>query len=254
VPLTMGLDTAVSEEQPQEAIELAQQVANRRLAAADSMAAGQVRLGRLLQSQSTPAVVKVGDQVWLDSSHVKVAVPYKLTTRWFGLFVVLEAKRAQVTLDLPATFGKAHRRVNIRRLKFFEARDAQFGTADQPPCPQPGVDGSDMYEVSRIGASRILKGRHELYVEWKGHDQSHNSWLLRQILLEDVLALLAAYEAKPANFKPRASAPIRATKTKVAQKGVAPAGGRVLRSVRVFSGGLLFQLKALRVPSDVSFV
>jgi len=44
VPLTTGLDTAVSEEQPQEAIELAQQVANQHLAAADSMAAGQVRL------------------------------------------------------------------------------------------------------------------------------------------------------------------------------------------------------------------
>jgi len=68
VPMTIGLDTSVSEEQPQEAIELAQQVANRHLAAADSMAAGQVRLGRLLQSRSTPAVVKVGYQVWLDSS------------------------------------------------------------------------------------------------------------------------------------------------------------------------------------------
>jgi len=167
VPLTMELDTAVSEEQPQEAIDLAQQVANRHLAAADSMAAGQVRQGRLLQSRSTPAVVKVSDQVWLD--HVKVDVPYKLTARWFGPFVVLEAKGAQVTLDLPATFDKTHLRVNIHsRLKFFEARDAQFGTAHQPPRPLPGVDGSDMYEVSRICASRILKGRHELYVEWKG--------------------------------------------------------------------------------------
>jgi len=164
-------------------------------------------------------------------------VPYKLTVCWFRPFVVLEANGAQVTLDLPATFGKAHRRVNIRRLKFFEAQDAQFGTAFLPPRPLPGVDGSDMYEVSRICASRILKGRHELYVEWKGYDQSHNSWVLRQILLEDVPALLAAFEAKPANFKPRASAPIRATKTKVAQKGVTPAGERVLRSARVFSGG-----------------
>ena len=118
------------------------------------MAAGQVHLGRLLQSRS----VKVGDQVWLDSSHVKVAVPYKLTARWFGLFVVLEAKGAQVTLDLPNTFGKAHQRVNIRRLKFFEALDAQFGTADQLTCPLPGVNRSDMYEVSCICASCIVKG------------------------------------------------------------------------------------------------
>jgi len=65
-----------------------------------------------------------------------------------------------------------------------------------------------MYKVSSVCASGILKGQHELYVEWKGYDQSHNSWVLLQIPLEDVLALLAAYEAKPANFKPRSSAPI----------------------------------------------
>jgi len=105
-----------------------------------------------------------------------------------------------------------------------------------------------MYEVSRICASRILKGRHEIYVEWKDYDQSHNSWVLRQILLEDVPALLAAYEAKPANFKPRASVPIRATKTKEAQKGVAPAGERVLRSTRVFSGGASIQAQGVASP------
>jgi len=50
-----------------------------------------------------------------------VAVPYKLTARWFVLFVVLETKGAQVKFDLPPTFGKTHQQVNIRRLKFFEA-------------------------------------------------------------------------------------------------------------------------------------
>jgi len=105
-----------------------------------------------------------------------------------------------------------------------------------------------MYEVSRICASRILKGRHELYLEWKGYDQSHNSWVIRQILLEDVPASLAVYEAKPANFKPRASAPIRATKTKVAQKGEAPARGRVLRSARVFSGGAAIPAQGVASP------
>jgi len=69
--------------------------------------------------------------------------------------------------------------------------------------------------------------------------------VLLQILLEDVPALLAAYEAKPANFKPRASAPIRATKTKVAQKGEAPAGGRILSSARVFSGGAALQAQGV---------
>jgi len=140
--------------------------------------------------------------------------------------------------------------VNIRHwhLKFFEAQDAPFGTADQPPRPLPKVNGSDMYEVSRICASRILKGQHELYVEGKCYDQSHNSWVLQQILLEDVPALLEAYEAKPANFKPRSFAPIQATKTKVAQKGVSPAGGRVLQSACVFSGGAAIQAQGVASP------
>jgi len=62
----MGLDTAVSEEQPQEAIELAQQVANQHLAAADSMAAGQVRLGRLLQSRRSWGRMFMGQKVFLN--------------------------------------------------------------------------------------------------------------------------------------------------------------------------------------------
>jgi len=83
----MGLDDTVSEEQPQETIDLVQQVANRHLAAAVIMSARQVRLSPLLQA--------------------KVAVPYNLTARWFGPFVVLKAKGAQVTLGLTAAFGEA---------------------------------------------------------------------------------------------------------------------------------------------------
>jgi len=65
---------------------------------------------------------------------------------------------------------------------------------------------------------------------------------------QDVPTLVSAYEAEPANFKPRASAPIRATKTKVAQNGVAPAGGRVLRSARVFSGGAAIPAQGVASP------
>jgi hypothetical protein len=60
-----------------------------------------------------PSAVKVGDKVWLD--HTPVDIPYKLTARWFGPFEVLESRGAQVTLDLPETFGKAHHKVNIRQ-------------------------------------------------------------------------------------------------------------------------------------------
>ena len=67
-----------------------------------------------------------GDKVWLDSKHMTIDIPYKLTARWFGPFEVLSSDGAAVTLDL----GKAHRKVNIRRLKFYEERDSCFRPAD----------------------------------------------------------------------------------------------------------------------------
>ena len=49
--------------------------------------------------------------------------------------------------------------------------------------------------MRRIASSRRVKGRHELNVEWTGYDQSDNTWVAREILLEDVPLMLAAYEA-----------------------------------------------------------
>ena len=126
VPLTLGLtvDATTTEVLGDEkAVSLAQRIANRHHAASDQMAAAQVHLGHLLERRSTPSTVAVGDKVWLDSKHTPVDIPYKRTARWFDPFEVTLVQGAQVTLDLPETFGKAHRRVNICRLKFFEARD-----------------------------------------------------------------------------------------------------------------------------------
>ena len=119
------------------------------------MAAAQVRVGKLLQKRSVPSIVKVGDKVWLDSRHTPIDIPYKLTAQWFGPFVVTAARGAQVILDLPDTFGKAHRRVNIRRL---EERDEAFGDSNIPPRPMVGVDGVEKFEIRRISNSRTYKG------------------------------------------------------------------------------------------------
>ena len=99
----------------------------RHWAAADHLAAAQARLGHVLAKRSRPAILHVGDLVWMDSRHTPNDIPFKLTARWFGPFTVVQVKGAQATLDLPSTFGKAHRQVNIARLKFFEPRDSTLG-------------------------------------------------------------------------------------------------------------------------------
>jgi len=214
VPLTLGLtvDTTTTDvPRDKKAVSLAQQIANRHNATSDQMVAAQDRLGHLLEQRSTPSTVAVGDKVWLDSKHTPVDIPYKLTARWFGPFEVTSVQGAQVTLDLPETFGKANRRVNIRRLKFFEACDECFGAADERPTPLQGHAGVTRYEIKRISNARVHKGQQELWVEWKGYDQSHNCWVHRDVLTADVTALVRAFDTRPSSFKACAAAPKQAT-------------------------------------------
>jgi len=153
----------------------------------------------------------VGDLVWIDSRHTPNDIPFKLTARWFRPFTVLQVKGAQATLDLPSTFGKAHRQINIARLKFFEPRDSKLGDANLRPQPIWGHDGVPHYEISRICNARCHKGVDELWVEWKGYNQSQNGWVARSSLVSDVPHLVHAFEVNPSVFITRKSAPKRAS-------------------------------------------
>jgi len=64
-------------------------------------------------------------------------------------------------LDLPETFGKAHRKVNIRRLKFYEERDSCFGPADARSEPFIANGGVARYKVRRVSNARTHKGQSE---------------------------------------------------------------------------------------------
>ena len=51
-----------------------------------------------------------------------------------------------------------------------------------------------------------------MMVQWVGYDESHNQWVRRSVLEEDVPALVLAYDADPSVFVSRKSAPKRATR------------------------------------------
>jgi hypothetical protein len=77
--------------------------------AADSVAAAQVRLGRLLEQRANPAEVKPGDQMYLDASPQHLPphqVPYKLANRWMGPYVALDVRGPSLRLDLPPDLCK----------------------------------------------------------------------------------------------------------------------------------------------------
>jgi hypothetical protein len=68
VPLTLDLAAHAQLTGDRGAADYALAVHNRHRAAADSIAAAQVRLGRLLEQRANPAEVKPGDQMYLDAS------------------------------------------------------------------------------------------------------------------------------------------------------------------------------------------
>jgi hypothetical protein len=196
--------------------DFALRIQNRFRAAADNVAAAQARLGVQLDARSRPAEVKVGDYMYLDGKHVPIQVPLKFEVRWFGSFKVLAVRGPVVQLDLSATLGKMSPLVNVRRLKFFEERDADLAGPDDGlvlSLISPVADDHDpRYEVDKILWYRTFKGRREMLVRWEGYDESHNQWVRRSVLEEDVPVLVLDYHANPSIFVSRKSAPKRASK------------------------------------------
>jgi hypothetical protein len=81
VPLTLDLAAHAQLTGDRDVADYALAVHNRHQAAADNVAAAQVRLGGLLDQQAKPAEVKPGDQMYLDASpqhSPPYQVPYKL--------------------------------------------------------------------------------------------------------------------------------------------------------------------------------
>ncbi len=152
-----------------------------------------MRLGITLTVWSVPAEVKVGDMVWMDGAHVPHQVPWKLTPRWFGPYRVREVKGAPCTLDFPETLGKTSDKVNVRRLKFFEEWDEDFG--DYQGSVQPTLDllGVCRYEIKRIVTYRVFHRRSEYWVQWEGYDTVWDMWVHRDVLVDDVPDMLVTY-------------------------------------------------------------
>jgi hypothetical protein len=145
--------------------------------------------------------------MYLDGKHVPSQVPLKFASRWSGPFRVLAVRGPVVQLDLPATLGKMPPWVNVRRLKFFEERDADLAGPDDggvlPLISPVAGDHDPRYEVEKILWHRRFKGRREMLVRWVGYDESHNHWVRRSVLDEDVPALFLAYDADSSKSAPK---------------------------------------------------
>ena len=214
-PLTVDVAPLVAPRGGGGGEEYALQLQNRWTAAADQVAAAGVRLGRQLAARATQAAVKVGDWVWLDGGPRVSQAAAKLAPRWFGPFQVLQVIGGGSTVRLDFTpaphLGRLTDLVNLRRLKFFEARDAVFCDGDEAVAPRVGADGAERFEVSSIDGHRKAARGWDLFVRWKGFDSTWGTWVSEATMRQDVPTLVEAYWRHPSQWKPRPSAPKRAT-------------------------------------------
>ena len=120
---------------------------------------------------------KVGNQVWLDATHLKL--PYhtsKLNPKIYGPFRI-QKQILPVTyrLTLPATWG-SHKTFHASLLSpYYEtiAHGLKF------LCPPPDlIDDMEEYEVEKI-VDHQYYGREKMLqylLKWKGYPESDNTW------------------------------------------------------------------------------
>ena len=113
---------------------------------------------------------QVGQKAWLSSQHLPIRIgARKLAAKWAGPFEIRAVVgREAYQLALPGSW-KVHDVFHTSQLK---------PVAGQPRGEQAVLleDGAEEYEVEKILAHRVARGRKEFLVKWKGYGEYENSW------------------------------------------------------------------------------
>jgi hypothetical protein len=146
---------------------------------------------------------KVGDQVWLESTHISSDRPAKkLDDKRYGPFKILQKHGASAyKLALPTTWKAIHPVFNECVLSPF--KPAEFPSQKKPP-PPPSVlvDGYEEQEVEEILDSRVRRDKLEYLVHWKGYPREEREWLTASEL-QNAPRIIADFHRKhPASPRP----------------------------------------------------
>ena len=82
--------------------------------------------------------------------------------------------------------------VNLRRLKFFEARNAAFCGGDEEVAPLVDAAGGRRHEVDHIEGHRTNEQQRELLVKWRFHT-TWCTWARESSLRAEVPKLVDLY-------------------------------------------------------------
>src|SRR6266436_4485148 len=124
-----------------------------------------------------PSQYKPGQQVWLDTTHLKL--PHqkaKLTPKCLGPFkITKEISLVVYQLALPVSW-RIHDVFHASLLSPYHETNAHGPNFTHPPPDL--IEGEEEFEVERIVAHRTF-GRSrclQYLIKWKGYPESDNSW------------------------------------------------------------------------------
>ena len=151
---------------------------------------------------------KVGDQVWLEATHLKLHhQSTKLAPKCYGPFVITkEISPVVYQIELPTSWG-IHNVFHASLLSPYHETTA-FGPNFSRPPPDL-IGGEEEYKVERIlnhrrhGRSRRL----QYFIKWKGYPESDNTWEpVNQIHALDLLK--AYHRSNPLEDKRKSTAAV----------------------------------------------
>jgi hypothetical protein len=155
-------------EREERAQELVRQIKEVQTQATQAASKAQEAQERQANKSRRPVDFGVGDRVFLKKKGFSTDRPTtRLDSQWAGPFKIKEERGFSYVLDLPETF---------RGKNLFHADRLRKAATDPLPqqrqeAPPPEIlDGTPEWEVERVLASRINRGKLQYKVNWKGCD------------------------------------------------------------------------------------
>lgn len=127
---------------------------------------------------------KVGDAVYLNSEHIRLAIKQKgrsakFFPRFIGPFKIIRARPETSTykLDLPRQY-KFHPTFHANRLKPAIPNDPELfpGREQEHPRPPPIDPDDNIYIVDSIKDHRRVGRGRKFLIHWQGYPDSEDSW------------------------------------------------------------------------------